>query len=87
MNTETWYVMEDGSCGDPRDISPNKDGKLVHKDGRAVAYKPHGPRTRSGVDPEAERAKARAPKPASESRDLKAEKPKGGYATRESKAG
>lgn len=56
MQTEVWYVMEDGSCGDPREISPDKDGKLKHKDGRAVAYAPHGPRSRS-VDPEAEKAK------------------------------
>ncbi|MCO5071133.1 MAG: hypothetical protein M9944_08005 [Rhizobiaceae bacterium] len=58
---ETWYVMEDGSTGDPSDIAPGKDGKLVHKDGRKVAYAPHGPRTR-GVDADAERAKATAPK-------------------------
>lgn len=44
---ETWYVMEDGSAGDPREIAPGKDGRLVHKDGRKVAYAPHGPRSRS----------------------------------------
>lgn len=44
---ETWYVMEDGSCGDPREIAPDKHGRLVHKDGRKVAYAPHGPRSRS----------------------------------------
>lgn len=44
---ETWYVMEDGSAGDPRAIAPGKDGRLVHKDGRKVAYAPHGPRSRS----------------------------------------
>lgn len=55
--TETWYVLEDGSAGDPREIAPGKDGKLVHKDGRKVAYAPHGPRSRGGVDADAERAK------------------------------
>lgn len=54
---ETWYVLEDGSCGDPREIVRDAAGRLRHKDGRAVAYAPHGPRSRS-VDPEAERAKA-----------------------------
>lgn len=96
--TETWYVLADGSAGDPREITPGKDGRLEHKDGRKVAYAAHGPRSRS-VDPEAERAKA-APKPKApapkadepkakptETRDLKADEPKRGYATRESKAG
>lgn len=53
---ETWYIMEDGSVGDPREVSMGPDGKLTHTDGRKVAYAPHGPRSR-GVDPEAERAK------------------------------
>lgn len=44
---ETWYVMADGAVGDPRDIRAGADGVLRHKDGRAVAYAPHGPRTRS----------------------------------------
>lgn len=56
---ETWYVMEDGSAGDPREIAPDENGVLAHADGRKVAYAPHGPRSRS-VDPEAERAKAAA---------------------------
>lgn len=91
---ETWYVLDDGSAGDPRDVAPGKDGMLVHKDGRKVAYRPDGitPRSRS-IDVSAERMKA-APEPkaeaskakATEARDLKADKPKGGYTTRESKA-
>lgn len=44
---DTWYVMTDGSVGDPAEISPDKDGVLTHKDGRKVAYAPHGPRSRS----------------------------------------
>lgn len=41
-----WFILEDGSVGDPSFVSPDKDGKLRHKDGRAVAYGPHGPRSR-----------------------------------------
>jgi hypothetical protein len=44
---ETWYVLEDGASGDPREVAPGKDGMLVHRDGRKVAYAPHGPRSRS----------------------------------------
>jgi hypothetical protein len=72
---ETWYVMEDGSCGDPREIEIGSDGVLRHRDGRAVAMAPHGPRSRS-VDADAERAK---------SRSLKSDEPKT-YRTREVKA-
>jgi hypothetical protein len=76
---ETWYVMEDGSCGDPREISPGADGVLRHKDGRAVAYAPHGPRSR-GVNVEEERAKYTT-------REVKSEPvAKRTYKTRESKA-
>lgn len=53
---ETWFVLVDGVAADPRDVRPGPDGVLRHTDGRAVAYKPHGPRSRM-VDPVAERAK------------------------------
>lgn len=62
MTRETWYVMADGSFGDPREICAGADGVLRHKDGRAVAYAPHGPRSRS-VDVDALRAKAAEPAP------------------------
>lgn len=82
---DTWFVMEDGSVADPRDVAPGKDGRLRHKDGRAVAYAPHGPRSRS-VDPEKERAKpklkAREAEPATD-RQMKAEDGKGAYKTRQ----
>lgn len=74
---ETWYVLDGGDVADPRDIVRDKAGLLCHKDGRAVAYSPHGPRTRS-VDADAERAK----KPAPEPREMKAERPRRGYKTR-----
>ncbi len=57
---ETWYVMADGSVGDPREIRAGADGVLRHSDGRAVSYAPHGPRSRS-IDVDAVRA--RAPEP------------------------
>lgn len=81
---ETWYVMEDGSAGDPRLVALGADGRLRHKDGRAVAYAAHGPRSRS-VNAAEERAKA-AKKPAAETKEVKAEEPKRTYKTREAKA-
>ncbi len=89
--TETWYVMEDGSAGDPREITAGDDGKLVHADGRKVAYAAHGPRSR-GVDPDAERASKEPPGGKAggglkaEEKALKPDEPRRGYKTRESKA-
>lgn len=89
---ETWYVMEDGSVGDPLEITPGDDNVLRHSDGRAVAYGPHGPRSRGCVDADAERAKVtargkqRQAEPA-ENREMRAEEPKAGYKTRAGKAG
>lgn len=78
---ETWYVMEDGSCGDPRDIAHDDKGVLRHRDGRSVAMRPDGETPRSrGVDVDEEAAK---PKP--KGKDLKPEEPRPGYKTRESK--
>lgn len=73
---ETWYVMEDGSCGDPREIAPDTAGILRHNDGRAVAYAPHGPRSR-GVDVgEVDRG-----------RDMRPAQTGPGYLTRETRPG
>lgn len=84
MMVETWYVMNDGTAGDPNEIGTGEDGKLRHKDGREVAYGPHGPRSRGDVDADAERAKAKTrygvPK-----KDMKPEEPAVGYKTRELK--
>jgi hypothetical protein len=68
MNLATWYVMEDGSVADPSSIAPDDKGVLRHVDGRAVAYAPHGPRTRSVEVP---------------SRDPKPVEPRQGYLTRD----
>lgn len=91
---ETWYILEDDSVGDPHEIAPDAKGVLRHKDGRAVAYAAHGPRTRS-VDAEAERAKAAKAKhdaevkatpseqpPRHHTRGMKAEEPAQRYKTR-----
>jgi len=74
---ETWYILEDGTTVDPNEVAPNDSGALLHKSGAAVAMRGDVPSTRS-VDPEELRAKAK---------DLKAQQPKRGYHTRESKAG
>lgn len=73
---ETWYVLEDGSSADPKDVAPDAAGVLRHKSGMAVAMRSPGVPSSRGVDPDVERAK-----------DVKPEKPKGGYKTRETKAG
>lgn len=85
MSAETWYVLEDGTAADPREVSPGKDGILRHKDGRAVEYRPHGPRSR-GVDPDEERKKSKPPAKGREAepkanRQMKAEGGRG-YKTR-----
>jgi hypothetical protein len=80
---ETWFVMEDGTVGDPRDVSPDTTGRLHHKDGRAVQYRSDGETPRSrGVDAGAERAKA-VPVVTN---DMRAG-PAKAYRTREAKAG
>lgn len=73
-----WYIMEDGSVADPRDIAAGADGVLRHRDGRAVAYKPHGPRSRMVSDDEVA---------AYRGREMKPERPARAYKTRGSKAG
>lgn len=99
---ETWYVLEDGSCGDPRDVAPGAEGRLVHKDGRAVAYRPDGetPLSRSvtaadmafgGKGDHDGDGKPGGSVP-SASTDMRPEdpppgKPRRGYKTRETKAG
>lgn len=81
---ETWFIMEDGSYGDPREISPQKDGVLRDKKGMAVAMRAEladpVPRTVE-VDPEEVRAKAK-PK----AREMNAAEQRPGYTTRESRS-
>jgi len=98
-NIETWYVCEDGSVANPREVSEGKDGKLKHKDGRAVAFRDDGvtPHSRSvdADNPEAGPKKGKKPSKEDkkekeaetpETADMQPENPKRGYKTRESKA-
>lgn len=82
--SETWYVLDDGSAADPREVAPDKAGVLRHKDGRAVAYAPHGPRSRS-LDPEAERAKTKPKAAPTEGRDMRPADDRRPYITRDAK--
>lgn len=51
---ETWYVLEDGTIADPREVERDAAGVLRHRDGVAVAIGAYGPRSRSvAVDPKA----------------------------------
>lgn len=79
---ETWYVLEDGSAVDPREVAPDKAGVMRHKNGIAVAMRGQALSSR-GVDPDEERAKAK--KPAKKTADMKPEEQKAGYKTRETK--
>lgn len=81
MKTETWYVMEDGSMGDPREVSPGEDGLLRHKDGRVVAYAPHGPRSRS-IDPQEEVGSASQTEKPKKGRQMEPDGESGKYKTR-----
>lgn len=44
---ETWYVLDDGTAVDPREVSTEPSGALRHASGAFVAIGPHGPRSRS----------------------------------------
>ena len=72
---EVWYVMEDGSFGDPSECV-EVDGVLKHSDGRAVAYRPSGPVSRA-VDPADHKKEAKQMEP---------EQPRKRYRTRDMKA-
>ena len=74
---EVWYVMEDGSCGDPSECV-EVDGVLKHSDGRAVAYRPSGPVSRA-IDPKDHR-------PKKEAKQMEPEQPRKRYRTRDMKA-
>lgn len=60
---ETWYVLEDGSPGDPAQIGHDDKGRLRHSDGRAVAYGPHGPRSRGMSESDIAAAREMKPEP------------------------
>ena len=86
---ETWYILVGGDVADPIDVAHDANGVLRHKDGRAVDYRPHGPRSRM-VDVVLERAKVaqvQVRANAVSARDMKPAAASGGYRTRETKAG
>jgi hypothetical protein len=95
MERETWYVLEDDTPGDPRDVRMDANGVLRHKNGKAVAIGRYGPRSR-GVDVKPRPFAGKgdhddngktggAAKPADD-KETAQEKPKRTYRTRESKA-
>lgn len=100
MARETWYVLEDGSVADPIEVAPDNDGALRHIGGKAVAMRRHDCPSSRSVDADAERAKlailagVKSPNDARQdlglppvgTKDMKAEQPKRGYKTRETKA-
>lgn len=49
MARETWYILDDGTSGNPAECTNDDAGVLRHKDGKAVAIGPYGHRSR-GVD-------------------------------------
>lgn len=97
-NTETWFVCEDGSVANPREVSEGKDGKLKHKDGRVVAMRPDGvtPHSRSVDADNPEAGPKKGKKPKDDKKEKEADPPKTaemqpetssrGYKTRETKA-
>jgi hypothetical protein len=85
---ETWYVLENGEAADPREVAPDVAGVLRHVSGIAVAMRGQAASSR-GVDPEEERAKARAlnaDKAKPKGKGMNPAEAKAGYVTRESKA-
>ena len=86
--TDTWYVLADGTHAHPADVSTDEDGVMKHKNGVAVKMRDSGIPLTSGVPGD-------APYPDGETREVKPEKAakpaKGGkaatdgtYKTRES---
>jgi hypothetical protein len=56
---ETWYMLENGTVADPREVKTREDGRMVHASGALVAVRNGVPHS-YGVDPDEERAKTRA---------------------------
>lgn len=78
---ETWYVLEGGAVADPRDVAPDAAGRLRHKSGAAIAYGPHGPRSRGMSLDEIEAARSARAAPPAMDREMKAQ-PRAKYKTR-----
>ena len=78
---ETWYVLENGSCVHPREVSPDDKGRLVHVSGVAVEMRGEVPRSQ-GVDAADEPERAAVDK-----KDVQADRPKRAYKRRDVTAG
>lgn len=88
-NTDTWYVLVDGTHADPAEVSQDKDGVLRHKNGVPVALRDGGLPLTSGVAAKEGgnvQAAAEGKKAEAAAKEMKPE-PKGSYKTRDSKAG
>lgn len=83
---DVWYILSDDSVADPADVSADKSGVLWHKDGRAVAYRSHGPRARMVSADEAEAYRTREMKAEPPGEADEPAKTKRAYRTREMKA-
>lgn len=95
----TWYVLEDGTAVDPNEVV-DLDGVLTHKGGAPVALRGPGWPKSTGVDVD-EAGKAlfggkgdhdgngstggAAQTPAAKPKDMRAQQPKQGYKTRQTK--
>lgn len=75
---ELWYVLEDGTLGDPRDVAPDRVGNLKHKSGKRIAMDDGDVPSTREVDPPA-RVSVATPK------DMRAEDDPPRYKTREVK--
>ncbi len=77
----TWYLLEDGMPADPADVVTDDAGRLRHKSGAAIAYGPHGPRSRGMSLDEIEAARSARAAPPAMDREMKAQ-PRAKYKTR-----
>lgn len=79
---ETWYILEDGSIVDPREVEFDEKGAPRHSSGPVAMRSPGVPSTKN-IDPDEERAKQKPQQqPHHHRRDMAAEDPKRPYQTR-----
>ncbi len=98
---ETWYVLEDGTAVHPSEVAPNEVGALAHKSGLvAMRGDGETPRS-VGVDVDDTGSRpfggkgyhdgngsaggAKVPAAAAKPKDVRAQQPKQGYKTRQTK--
>lgn len=84
---ETWYVLEDGTHADPREVAPDDNGVLRHSSGVFVGIGSHGNPLSTGVDVDEEGGEPKESVKAKQShspnnRQMKAEADSKKYKTR-----